>query len=237
MNIFTQSSAPSCKTMTPLPTGLLWYSFIFFVFAVSANIILVDSDTFLVNRLDVAYQQISNNFALFHDDEGCLDSNKTIGQKNLVNHFAQCNYHYQNKPFFFPANLHLYNAGLIGVKGAALPEVRAAIDLHDELYPQHKLYFTEQLCIIYQLQKKYEIKIVEPLVRHYWYIKEIDSLIDGYLRNVPPEKIENDFSSLLQIKSMVPSYKKFKSVHFKFPWKIKKKLIKIGWLKPEYLWS
>ena len=203
----------------------------------NSNVILVDSDTFIKKELTEMFNKIEQGFIYFHADEGKMNENKTVGQRNLTQHFQDKEYYIDGKKFSFPPALHLYNAGLIGISSNKIQQVQDAIKLHDSIFEPYRLYFAEQLSIIFELQKTNTVLTAEPFVAHYWYIKEFDELITSILLKIARNKTRDFSAEILELRKSVPSMEKFKSIGFKFAWKIKNKLIKLGLLHKKFRWN
>lgn len=182
------------------------------------SVLYLDADTFFVS--DFMKVLPSKQYSGFHCDEGLIKGRRTKETAwNIINEYS--------KFFENIDSIRMFNAGLIFVHKENISFVQNAIEKLDIIYPKTNFYFLEQLLISYELQKNTEIITFENSINHYWYIKEFTKRIKEFVELQEESCLENKTIGNLPIGN-VPMEKKFRSVCYQWPYKIRRKLYQWG---------
>ncbi len=195
-----------------------------------ANIIFLDSDTIITNPLSYWFDKIAQGTSLMNTDEGRLKNSPTYGIRKTYQALKSQSIVIDDKPFDLPEWLHMYNAGVIGMGANSKSLMNKVIAFHDDFHRSTGNYFSEQLSLSYVLTLDSKLETCDDNLIHYWYVKEFQTKIDETIEKLKTLSWEEKLKLTLPIQKL-PTRKKFKSWAFAVPFKLKRKLYRMGLIK------
>jgi hypothetical protein len=153
------------------------------------KIIYTDTDTYCLSSIDTIYKSISPSHVYFHEDEGVINEPTSLHLKKWKKFLS-------GKTFDFlegiqPLQVHMWNAGVIGVEDAHLPLLDKVLEITDKLYPSFAKHTIEQFAFSYVFQsKKLQIFAAANFIFHYWNLKEFRDLLEVFFSNYPATDID-----------------------------------------------
>jgi hypothetical protein len=199
-----------------------------------SQVILLDTDTYLLESLQGHFERLKGNETFMHKDEGCVSKGGKPGLRSHRRFFRTHKLTVEGKTFELPKNFHMFNAGVVGIDTRHADLIQKMIRGHDDIFEQTQYYNAEQFMIGYTLQTHTQLKATDDVIRHWWYLKEFQATIERFI----PTLKNKSFKEIVETKlptAKMPSYEGFKELKFIVPYKFKKKLFEMGWTRGPYI--
>lgn len=153
-------------------------------------VLYCDTDTYILHPIAPLFTDIRSGAFYMHCLEGLLGDGKTKWFNNW-NAFLSANpIHYNGKTLIYSKDLGMWNAGVIGMDSKHAGLLEDVLQLTDAIYEKFPRHIAEQVAFDYCFQLTGVIKPAEPMVVHYWIIKEFRTILDKLFKDDGHEPIE-----------------------------------------------
>ena len=142
----------------------------------TGQVLYMDTDTYCRSSLIPLFESISETNFIMHEFEGKLGSKKNIVFKKWLHFLKWYNRGYAEE-VSNPAEIEMWNAGVIGVNETSVPLLRKVLDLTDDIYRQFPNHITEQFSFSYVLKLSGNLQAADKIIYHYWDLKEFREIL------------------------------------------------------------
>ncbi|MDQ3073198.1 MAG: hypothetical protein M3Q97_08065 [Bacteroidota bacterium] len=155
----------------------------FFSMHPDANLIYLDSDTYMLQPLSPLFREVSKGQLLMHICEGRIESQHNPIFRKIFSFIKRNKFDIESiSGLKIPLSTEMWNAGVIGMNSTAVHILDSVLQLTDALYSKYPKHVMEQLAFSYFFQQKMPIKATGEVVFHYWYFKTFREHISTFLR-------------------------------------------------------
>ncbi len=201
------------------------------------NLLYVDTDTCFKADPAPLFDGIDKGKVFMHVCEGRIDKvTDNLVFKKLVRFLKGHAFKLKDgSDLVIPADIYMWNAGVLGFNKSVLPKVKEVLELTDVVHQQYEKYVMEQFVFSYVLQNNYTLHEAEPYIYHYWNFKEFRTVIKELLDQFKgaPVKLLAESCARISVESMAEPKQQFESLP---KWQKKmKKIFKLRtWEMPRY---
>jgi hypothetical protein len=152
------------------------------------NVLYLDSDTVLMNRIDWIFQYLAAGGYVMHKPEWRL------GAGRKMNH-ELCPFDLEftlssGDDLKINSNSPMCNAGVIGVGAGSIKLVEAVMELYEKLYSNGPSWHIEQFAFSILLSRTKKLKFCRREIFHYWHNKDLaKSYIEAFDAEVGDAKV------------------------------------------------
>lgn len=158
------------------------------------NVLYLDSDTVLMNRIDWIFQYLTAGGYVMHKPEWRLGAGRKM-------HPELCPFDLEftlssGGVLKINSDSPMCNAGVIGVGAGSIKLVEAVMELYEKLYSNGPSWHVEQFAFSILLSRTKKLKFCRREVFHYWHNKKLaKTYIDSF-------NVESDCSELKPYRKM-----------------------------------
>lgn len=152
----------------------------------SGDLIYLDGDTYFSSSPTPLFEQISDRVSLMHLRESTLGEPADPLTKKIGKFVRRRKFNVLGVETEIPSTTAMWNAGLIGISKKNCGLLDSMIAMTDILYSEYQKHVMEQLAVSFYLQQHTEVRAGDPVVQHYWQLKEeFDAAIKQFLSRNP----------------------------------------------------
>lgn len=138
------------------------------------NVLYLDSDTVLMNRIDWIFQYLTAGGFVMHKPEWRLATGRKMNPE-------LCPFDLEftlssGSDLKINSNSPMCNAGVIGVGAGSIKLVEAVMELYEKLYSNGPSWHVEQFAFSILLSRTKKLKFCRREIFHYWHNKDLAKL-------------------------------------------------------------
>jgi hypothetical protein len=150
------------------------------------DLLYLDGDTYFTAHPEALLNQISDSVSVMHVRESTLGRPDNLMTKKVAKFVRGRRFKVGGEEFDIPPSTVMWNAGVMGMSRKNCKLLGNMIELTEVLYGEYRKHTMEQLAVCFYLQRTSEIRAAEPIIKHYWNLKEyFDQEIHRFIEKYP----------------------------------------------------